>query len=304
MKSALRWSFLAVAGALLAWAIVATWDQFVESLERLSVGGVAIALVLCILGVFINSLSWRAVMRSIGLEAGVRESISVFFVSQIGKYVPGSVWPVLAQAECASEHGMSRARAMTGSVIAMVVGVVSAAVVRAVGVVLSAPAALAEYWWVLLLAGALVCVLAPPVLRRLVGVVFRLTRRSESPAEVGAVPLLESAGWSVAMWVILGAQAWVLLREVAPSASFTLATGAFAFAWLVGFLVVVAPAGVGAREAAFVLALSSVTGAAEALTIAVVSRFLMTAADAVAFGVGLGLRAARRPPRGAVGPLG
>jgi len=304
VKSVLRWAFLAVAGALLVWAIVATWDQFVESLERLSIESVVMAFVLCLLGLFVNSLSWRAVMRSIGLDAGIRESISLFFVSQIGKYVPGSVWPVLAQAEFASEHGMSRARAMTGSVIAMVVGVVSAGVVGAVGLVLSAPAALEEYWWVLPLAGGLVCMLVPAVLRRIVDLVFRLTRRSESAAEVGALPLLESAAWSLAMWLILGAQAWVMLREVAPAATFPLATGAFAFSWLVGFLVVIAPAGVGAREAAFVLALSSVTGSAEALTIAVVSRFLMTAADAVAFGIGLAFRAQRRRPRGSAGPLG
>jgi uncharacterized membrane protein YbhN (UPF0104 family) len=293
MKSVLRWGFLAVAVALLAWAVIVTWDQFVAALRDLTWNAVVGAFLACVIALGINALSWRAVMRSIGLTATVPESLRVFLLSQVGKYIPGSVWPVLAQAEFARDHGVSRARAMTGSIVAMIVGVVTAGIVGTVGLVVSVPGAVGSYWWVLLVAAGLAVLLVPPVLARLVALAFRITKRTEQPARIGAGPLLVSAAWSVLMWLILGFQAWLLLRELAPGAGYAIATGAFAFSWLVGFLVVIAPAGVGAREAALVVTLSSVTEPAQALSLALISRFLMTAADAVGLAAGIAIRRRR-----------
>ena len=229
-------------------------------------------------------------------------ALRVFLLSQVGKYVPGSVWPVLAQAEFARDHGVTRARAMTGSIVAMLVGVVTAAVVGLIGVAITVPDAIATYWWIAPVAVALVALLTPPVLRRVVALAFRVTKRTEEPAHVSGRALVASAGWSVLMWLLLGVQAWLLLREIAPGPESTLvlATGAFALAWLVGFLVVIAPAGAGAREAALVVLLGSVATGPQALSLALVSRFLMTAADAIGFGVGVAIgrgRPASAPDR-------
>jgi uncharacterized membrane protein YbhN (UPF0104 family) len=291
MKGVLRWGFLAIAVALLAWAVIAEWDDVTAALRSLSWGAVLAAGVAATLALGVNALSWREVMVSVGLSASVPSALRVFLLSQVGKYVPGSVWPVLAQAEFARDHGVSRARAMTGSIVAMVVGVVTAGVVGLVGVAVTVPDAVATYWWVVPVAVVLVATLFPPVLRRLVALAFRVTKRSEEPAHISGRALAGSAAWSVLMWLLLGLQAWLLLREIAPGpgSTYVLATGAFALAWLVGFLIVIAPAGAGAREAALVVLLGSVATGPQALSLALVSRFLMTAADAIGFGVGVAI---------------
>ena len=290
-KKALRWGFLAVALGLLAWAVVKEWDAVTDALRSLTWQTVVLAGLAATIALGVNGLSWRAVMVSVGLVTSVPSALRVFLLSQVGKYVPGSVWPVLAQAEFARDHGVSRARAMTGSIVAMVVGVVTAAIVGVVGIALTVPDAVAKYWWILPVAVALVTTLTPPVLRRLVALAFRLTKRTEEPAHVSGGALLVSAAWSVLMWLLLGLQAYLLLREIAPGpkSNYVIATGAFALAWLVGFLVVIAPAGAGAREAALVVLLGSVATGPQALSLALVSRFLMTAADAIGFGVGVAI---------------
>ncbi|MAP62557.1 MAG: hypothetical protein CMH34_02165 [Microbacterium sp.] len=293
MKRILRACFLAVALGLLAWALVATWDEVLAALKQLTWAAVLVAFFSCVVALGLNAMSWRAVMHAVGLRAHVSEAFRVFFLSQVGKYVPGSIWPVVAQAEFARDHGVSRARAMTGSIVAMIVGVVTSGIIGAVGLVLSVPGAVGQYWWALVVAVLLACLLFPAVLDRLVSMAFRLTRRPDAPVRIGARPLLASAAWSAAMWLVLGVQAWVLLREMAPGTTFVLAAGAFAFAWLVGFLVVIAPAGVGAREAALILALSTVADPGEALSFALISRFVMTLADAAGFGVGVAIGGSR-----------
>ncbi|PKQ18791.1 MAG: hypothetical protein CVT68_01620 [Actinobacteria bacterium HGW-Actinobacteria-8] len=220
----------------------------------------------------------------------------MFLVSQAGKYVPGAVWPVLAQSEFARAHGLSRTRGMTGSLVAMAVGVVTAGVVGTVGLVVWAPGALADYWWALVVAAGLATLLVPSVLTRVLALALKTMRRSVKPPVIAGRALLVSAAWSTANWLALGLQAWLLLRVLSPGTDglWPLATGAFALAWLVGFLVVFAPAGVGPREATFVVLLAAVATQPEALALALMSRFAMTLADAIGLGGGLLVRRWRR----------
>lgn len=297
-----RWAFVAIAGGLLAWALLEYRGAIVDawsSIGTLPLIGSGLA-ALVALGA--NALSWRATMRSVGLRATRREAAGVFFVSQAGKYVPGAVWPVVAQAEFARDHGVDRFRAVVGSLGAMLVGVVTASIIGAVGTTVFVPGALATYWWVLPVAAALALVLAPPILRRIVARAMKMRGRQGEVPQIAGRDLVVASLWSAAMWLLLGVHAWILLRGIAPgpSVSWPLATGVIALAWLVGFVVVFAPAGAGAREATMVVLLGAVATPAEALAFALASRVLMTLADAIAFAIGLGLGTwpgRRRPVR-------
>jgi hypothetical protein len=121
-------------------------------------------------------------------------------------------------------------------------------------------------------------------------------RRDAVPPRIGGRALLASAAWSVANWLALGVQAWILLDALTAGTEtlWPLATGAFALAWLVGFLVVFAPAGVGPREWALVVLLGAAATRPEALALALVSRFAMTLADALGLAGGVLARRWRR----------
>lgn len=294
--AAVRWALFAVAAALLALAVAAQWGAVSAAAVDVGWGPVALATLVAVAALGFNTLSWRAVMRSVGLDAPWIDAASVFLVSQAGKYVPGAVWPVLAQSEFARAHGLSRTLGMTGSLVAMAVGVVTAGVVGTLGLVVWAPGALADYWWALVAAAALATLLVPSVLTRVLAFALKMMRRSAAPPVIEGRALLVSAAWSAANWIALGVQAWLLIRVLLPTTEglWPLATGAFALAWLVGFLVVFAPAGVGPREAALVVLLAAVATRPEALALALMSRFAMTLADALGLGCGLLARRWRR----------
>ncbi len=293
----LRWALFAVAIALVAWAVARQWSGVSDGLATVGWPRVTLATGLALVALAFNTLSWRAVMMSVGLQAPLREASGVFLVSQAGKYVPGAVWPVVAQAEFARAHGVTRARGTVGSLVAMAVGVVMAAVVGAVALAVFSPGAVLTYWWVLLIATALAVTLVPPVLSLLLGVALKVLRRQGEVPRIGGRALAASAGWSALNWAALGAQAWILIHALGGDASYGLATGAFALAWLVGFVVVFMPAGVGPREYALVLLLGSVVTGPQALAFALLSRFAMTLADAIGLVLGAVARRSRREAR-------
>ena len=126
-----------------------------------------------------------------------------------------------------------------------------------------------------------------------------LDRRRGRGGEDGASRAApRSPGWSAVgravllmllAWAAYGGATWVLVQRLDPGpAGLPVAVGAYALAWVVGFLAVAAPAGVGAREAVVVVVLAPLVGTAGALAVALVSRAALTVVD-------LGLAAASSP---------
>ncbi|MFB9956403.1 lysylphosphatidylglycerol synthase transmembrane domain-containing protein [Cellulomonas denverensis] len=267
--------------------LVQEWDGFVAGLSELNPWAVVGAVVAIMAGLICAMLSWRAVLEGMGSPLPVRASARVYFLGQLGKYVPGSVWPIVAQAELSKAYRVPRARAAVGALTQTVIGLVVGVCVAGVTLSVSSPDVFATYWWLLLVAVAGVIGLLPPVLNRLVALALKLTRRS--PADpMTAASIGKAAAWCLGMWLFFGIHLWLLATGVSAPGDhqlFLLSTGAYALAWVVGFVIIILPAGAGAREAALVLALGSALSRENALMLAVVSRVLMLAGDALGPGV-------------------
>ena len=284
-KTAVRAAFLLVAVALLIVTVVRERDAFGAALGRLDPWSVVISAAALLIGLLAQMLSWRSLFA--GGEADVpplRTAGRIYFVGQLGKYVPGSVWALIAQAELGKDHRISRARSAVVALGALMVLVVVGGTIGAAGLAAGSAGSLRTYWWALLAVPVGLTVLWPPVFNRLVALGLRAARRSGPAPTISGRALLRSSGWAVVMWLAFGAHAWFLAAPLGAAGPRDLATvvGAFALAWVVGFLVVVAPAGAGPREAALILALAPVMGSADALVVALVSRALMVLGDGVA----------------------
>ena len=284
-----RWGFLVVAIGLAVYAVVAARDDLAQAAAALSWQRIALALVLSVAFVLCTFASWRVVLADLGSPTGLRVALRVFGVSQLGKYVPGGVWNVVAAAELGVDHGIARRTSVTTTAVATLVGVVSGAVVGLVALPFVATGALGSAGPVLWALPAVAVVLLPPVLNRLVAWALRLARRPPLERPLGWRGLGGATLWSVAGWLLAGAQVWVLavgLGMAADVRGAALAVGGYALAWVVGFLVVVVPAGAGARELVLLAVLAGVLPHAAVLLLVLASRVLVTVADLLLAGLG------------------
>jgi hypothetical protein len=218
------------------------------------------------------------------------------FIGQLGKYLPGSVWPVLAQMELGHSYQVPRHRSATASVLTILLALLSG--LLAALVTLPFVAGSTPYRWAFLAAPVLLVLLHPRVLNRVLERLLRLTGRPPLERPLTGRALAGALAWAFASWILFGLQVWFLATRLGAPGGKTaaLAVGGFAFAWCVGFLVVFAPAGAGVREVLLVAALGPVLGAGSATAVALVSRAAMTVGDLLTAGVAAGLR-----PSSAVG---
>jgi len=276
---AVRVGFVVLAVVLLVRALR---DQGPEARAAARAVGPAVlagSLVAVLTGLLASALCWRALLADLGTPLGLRAALGVFFLGQLGKYVPGSVFAVAAQMELARTHGAPRSRVGTAGLLFLGVLVASGLLVAATVLPLTSPTALRSYAWVLVLLPLGLAVLAPPVLTRLVALLLKVLRREPLERPLSARGVGAALGWALAMWAAYGLHLELLVRTQDTGPALLLSTGAYALAWTAGLLVVAAPAGAGVREVALVAALAPVLDRGGALAVAVLSRVLMTLGD-------------------------
>lgn len=269
---------------LVVLALARSWDDVRDELARIAPHEIALAQAFVLAGLGASVLTWRAALRELGPTIGVAVSAKIYLLGQLGKYLPGSFWALALQMELASRARVSRGTGMAASVLAIAVNVVTGLALGLLvlpSVLGGGPARVAAIVAVVVAAGV---ALTPPVLTRLLAFVLSITRRAQAARRIGWAGILAATGWSLTSWASYGASVWILAIAVGAPAgrSLVFCVGGIALAMTAGFLVVVAPSGIGVREAAIVASLAPVLDRSEALAVALVARLLFTIADLLA----------------------
>lgn len=288
-SSVTRWAFLAIALAGLAWAVIKNWSSLMAALSVLPAWAAMASVLLAVCYVFFTMWSWRVILADLGTPLDWNVSTQLFGISQIGKYIPGGVWNIVAAAQIGRDHDIPARRSVTAMTVAVLISLLSGVGIGAVTLMTMAQAIQIPSWAILLVLAALLVMLTPPVLNRLIAFGFGLLKRPglEQPLTfrgLGLSTLLASAAW-----VLAGMQIWVLgigfgMKPDAPG--LLLSVGAYALAWVVGFLVVFVPAGTGVRESVLGLFFAGVLSTGAVLAVVLVSRIAMTLADLLFAGAG------------------
>lgn len=280
-RNLLRVAVLAIFAAVLLVVLTRRWSEVRPLLHSLSVAGVGLAAVAVVAGIYATFLCWRAVLTDLGSPLPLGGGMRIFFLGQLGKYLPGSLWPLLAQMELGRDYKVPRRSSGAAVAIFLLLILGTGLLVAAIALPLLGGDALRRFWWVLIVLPVAAALLYPPVLNRALATLLRLARREPMPNPLSLPGVLRAVSWCLVSWVLYGIHVWVLARMLGVGGAGILprSIGAFAAAWCVGFLVVIAPAGGGAREAALIVLLGTGVGAARATVIAVVSRLLFTIGD-------------------------
>lgn len=281
-----------VTGAV-AYTVVRNWPAVAHNLQRVAPATLVLAFVLALLAPIFTLFGWRVLMADLGSSVPVPPAAGIFFVGQLGKYVPGSVWSVLAQAEMGTRLHIPRRRTA-------VVGLISIGMAAITGLVVGLPAlpfllrrqSGLAVWGSLLLVLPLVVVLVwPPLLNALVALGLRMLRREALERSLSARSILVTAGLFTLAWVASGAQLWVLTRAVAAPGTGQahlayVSVCGFALASSLGMFSVLLPAGVGVREGLLAVALAPSLPLGATAAVVVLSRFIVTLVDLVCAAAG------------------
>jgi uncharacterized membrane protein YbhN (UPF0104 family) len=273
-----RSAFLVAAFGFGWWWLRDRWSDVSEALAGIDTWQITTSFFLAVIGLLGLRQAWGSVLASLGHRIPWKSGSAVFFVGQLGKYVPGSVWHLTAQGEMARRHSVPIRATVTAGLMLIYWLSASAALVSAFTHVMGWIDIPVPTWLVMSGAILALCAMTPwaaeAVSKRLAG--------SSNSVDVHLVDAVRVAALMLVVWMAFGSGVSVLSPTGYPLAGnvwWGCAIGGFSFAFVAGLLSPLVPAGAGVREVVLVSFLSPTLGAERAAALALMVRAVHLAAD-------------------------
>jgi glycosyltransferase 2 family protein len=222
---------------------------------------------------------WRHVLRTFGAEPPLGKVVAWYYVGELGKYLPGGVWPVLGRGELARRGAVPRSRAYASVALSLGMLYLAGMFVAAAFLpfALSGGTGLSAWMLALLALPVGVVLLHHEVLERLIAVVARITGRNINVLVPRWRDSLVLVARYIPTWLFIGTATYAVARALTPDVSYPRLMFATVLSWVVGFLAVPVPSGAGIRET--VLYASSGLPESLAITTAVGARLAFVLVD-------------------------
>ena len=269
---------IGIAGvAFVVRTLISKWDEVSNAFSQVD----AINLVLSLLFglAAMTSIGWIWVTMIVARSHNVRHrnAMSWYFTGQLGKYVPGGIWPIVGRAELAVRNGIPRLDAYASTGLSLVTTYAAAVVTIGIG----AAATTGHRMIAALIAIGLVAAYSAFSQPSLRAIIIRIASRISPSASSLTDPK------RLARLTVVHVPAWILMSlstsvtATAFGAKISIADMLFitSTSWLAGFVVVGVPGGIGVREAVFTSLAGGIIGTPLAVSLALMSRVVFIAVD-------------------------
>lgn len=300
-KTLLKWLMYA---AVLA-SIVFFVRAFMTHMEKLpplqfnltTVAIAVLSMVSVVVTHFFGTHVWRLLMSDQGHRVPTRLAVQVFFISQLGKYLPGNVGQFIGRGVLAKSTGIPVGVAVGTAVFEGIWNlVISSSLALLASVVLwdlhttqsSAPAFASKLVWILPLA-----LVAPWLGIKVVNTFLPRLSMKIGGGQLLRLPQLRTALFvSLLILINFMQQGYVVKLQseylfASPDVDWFSIALLYSSAWVVGYVVPGSPGGLGVREAMMVVLFTPLTGAAVAAGLAVSMRLTTLLGDALTVLLGL-----------------
>ncbi|HUE96707.1 MAG TPA: lysylphosphatidylglycerol synthase domain-containing protein [Longimicrobiaceae bacterium] len=241
-----------------------------------------VSIALHVAGLIVGVAAWKLLLRNLGYPVGLRGLARVWFLSGLGRYIPGKIWQFVGAAHLGTGSGLPALVTVTSLAAHTFFFVVAAALVAVYLVPLeSLGLASSAALGFRVTAPLLLLLLHPWVIRRVLHLLRRLSGRDLGEWSGTWRAAISVAAVATVAWVITGSALFLFIRSLVPieAAAAPAVVGINGLAFVAGYLVFIAPAGLGAKEGALAALLSIYLPISVAALIAVAARLWTVAAE-------------------------
>lgn len=279
--------FVALLLGILAWAFRDTWGDAAPRLRHARRPDLGLAFAFLALYYLLFVIGWQWILRAMGIYATYPVALQAEMASMLAKYIPGGIWTPAARVYWLRRAGRVHQTSVVVASILMEAGLSAIAGV----VVLFCALPFVEggdvpLWPLILFAAGLLGLVHPRVFRAVAGRVFRPFGAAPPPT-LRWRTMLGLVAFYAGTWVVGGVALYFIVRALDGDAGLTDAPylgGTAAVGAIVAVLSVLAPSGLGVREASMYGLLLAVASPGVALGTTVLNRLAITLVEAALLG--------------------
>ncbi len=279
LKRLLSWPFVLV--VLFFWWRTVRQLPLAETLAQVRGNGAWLLLALLAAGLYLvgQAVLWRVILADLVIRIAWPAALRAWMLSNMGRYLPGSVWHLVGRVEMGKGAGVTRASGTLGVALEQGLQLLAALAIVAASLPFWPASSIVRQWaWLAVLVPVGLLIMHPRVFFPLLNWGLARLGRASLPPSLRYGQLVGYALAYVLVHLCNGlALAFSAVALGAPLSAVPAMVGAALFAWTVGYLWILAPGGLGVREVLVTGALAPLVGA----DVAAVAAILWRAANVI-----------------------
>lgn len=291
--------------ALAIWFVgvaLQNYNVWLQQLENVNTPLLLFSLVVSVAGFLFETWIWQVLVADFSLRLSFRDAFQIFYVSNLARYIPGRVWQTSASMVLLKSYGVPLRTSALLSIVSQIATL-------AAGLVVSLP--LVYLWqsqsgfsWSLL--ASLIGITAllglviffPEVWGSWLNQLLARLGRDTKMIAITRARFCKYVALYVTSWIAAGLAFYVLLLAFYPADLQILpyVVAASAFGYVIGYILLFVPGGLGVREVVLIVVLGLLVPGSIASLVAIVSRFWLVAVELFLGAIALGLFTWGRKP--------
>ncbi len=252
------------------WSEIKGYDY--SSIDK---GKILISLVVQILASLSFGFLWAYIIKGHGERIGLFPAAGIFFFSNMFRYIPGKVMQGVSMVYFATKRGIKAHSAISATVVHQVLFIISG---LTISLFLLPAEVLGEKMLFLnnlrFLSLGMIVLVYPPVLNKIIMLGGRIFKRDVPRIELRFIQILLYYLLGNIIWLIYGVSLAIFVSAFTPlvSRDFITVIAIFPTGYVMAFMAVIAPGGIGIREGIFAFLLRSIITPPMNLTVSALTR--------------------------------
>ena len=245
--------FLTLIGILVVIFMIYKLKSFVSNINlgdlSFNYGILALSFLMIPLWFSIMCYIWKDMIEKFGNRISMIDSMRIIGLSMFGKYIPGKLWFTLGRAVLAERLGVPKKVTFT-TIILETYFLLLTGTVFFVFLLFSLPTKPTYYASVFVIVLILLFPLSLPVIfKRILNFLLKLLKKDALEINLSVFYVVKIIFLYVIIWIISGIEFYLLFRSFTSiPLDFLIGISVYPAAWIIGFIVIIMPAGIGFRE--------------------------------------------------------
>ena len=236
---------------------------------------------LLMIGYAISATNWAYIVNDLGgPQIPKADAIRLFMIANLGRYIPGKIWQIAGLTALAKDRGVPPGTAVGAAVLGQGIALVAAA---GLGIGLYYVILPPGYFGLIsiVLIGSVVVLATIPVSFKAGAKLWLRFMGSQTIETRSPTSGLRWLLLYFVNWIVYALAFWMMVASFDSDISLIPVAAAFPAAYVLGYLMIFAPAGLGVREGFLIVFLSPHLGLGPSGVIAVVARLWTTLTEVV-----------------------
>jgi uncharacterized membrane protein YbhN (UPF0104 family) len=271
---------IGIAGiAFVVRTIVSKRDEVSDAFAHLDGVTLIASLALGLSAMTLIGYQWTRMLVTRGHHAPPRSAMAWYFAGQLGKYVPGGIWPIVGRAELATRGGVPRTDAYAATGLSMVTTYLAAALTICIGSLLSWSYPVIGILGLIGLTTGFAAFSNSFLRTKALSVLGRISPRASALTEPRRLLVLTIT--HLPAWLLMSLSTSVTASAFGAHIGILHMLFITSASWLAGFVVVGVPGGIGVRESVFTALAGTAISPGVAVSLALASRVVFIAVDLI-----------------------